>query len=218
MHSDDQGGPGGQLFAATVTRLLAGEVVCRVTCEALYEYLSQAENETRVAAYIRRIGFELCWTGDRAGGFLVYRTLDKEARTHVQHRYREAVTSLEPMVSWLHLAASASLSGEILQAGDVIRGSDLLKSIESAPALVEELKRLSRGGLFANQHTEPKKQLEVVFRRLQERGYLVPKGTTGSLFVATALWSRLRDLMEFVDANEKLDDESATPEQADLIR
>jgi hypothetical protein len=206
------------IFSALIEKLLAGDVVCAITVEPLYKYLQDQNQQQDVDVYLRRIGRMLRCTQDGSGYFAAYRNIaDASVKQQIKQRFSEVINDLEPMIRWLRLATTVKKSEAALQPGDTLRGSDLLEAIENAPALVEELDRLSRSRLFKNSSTGAKKQLDSILRKLCDTGYLVTRGVSGSVFVATGKWARLYDELQFISAHEQLDAEEDVPIQAELL-
>ena len=195
-----------QLFQDIAEKLLIGQIICKTSHESLFEYLDNPDNRSDVDHYLRRIGRMLKTTLDEAGYYAAYRNLDaKSVRTDITRQFNTAINDLEPLVRWLKLTFSANNTGTPLHPGDTLRGSDLLSAIESAPSLIEELSKIARSNVFKSSSSDPKKQLERVTERLCDDGYLVKKGSSGSVFSATAKWSRLYEMLEFVATHEQLD-------------
>lgn len=206
------------IFSALIEKLLAGDVVCEITAEPLYKYLEDPNHQQDVDTYLHRIGRVLRSTQDDSGYFAAYRNIaDTSVKQQIKRQFSKAINDLEPMVCWLRLAASAEKSGVPLQPGDTLKGSELLGAIENAPALIEELDRLSRSRLFYNNSTGAKKQLDSILRRLCDNGYLVTRGSSGSVFVATGKWARLYEVLQFIAAHEQLDGEEDAPAQEELL-
>jgi hypothetical protein len=204
-------------FQALVEQLFAGDVICKITSEEQYEYLGDQYNREDVDAYLRRLGRALRKTQDGEGYFAAYVDIeDGGVKKHIRTRFSEAINDLEPLICWLRLAAFSTRTDRPLQAGDVLHGSDLLAAIEDAPALVEELDRLSRTRLFSNQSAGAKKQLDSILRRLCEHGYLVARGASGSKYVATGKWSRLYEELQYIAHHEQLDADEDIPEQGEM--
>ena len=208
----------GDLFSCLIEKLLAGDVVCGIATEALYKYLDDPAHQQEVDGYLRRIGRVLRSTQDGSSYYAAYRNLtDPSVKQQIKRQFGEAINDLEPLVRWLRLAVSAEKSGSPLQPGDTLRGSELLEAIENAPALVDELDRLSRTRLFNNSSSGPKKQLDSILKRLCDSGYLVSRGASGSVFIATGRWARLYEVLQFIASHEHLDTEEDEPEQAELL-
>jgi len=206
------------LFASLVEKLLAGEIICEITDESLYRFLQDTVHQQDVDGFLRRIGRVLRVTQDGSGFFAAYRNLsDSSIKQQIKRNFSEVINDLEPLVRWLRLALSAEKMGNPLQPGDTLRGSELLKAIENAPALVEELDRLSRSKLFSNNSTGAKKQLDAILRRLCENGYLVARGSSGSVYVATGKWARLYELLQFIGAHEQLEGVEDEPSQREFL-
>ena len=207
----------GDNFSSLMEKLLAGDVICEATAEPFYKYLKDPIHEKNVDEYLRRIGRVLRSTPDCSGYYAAYRDLSSPSvKQQIKKQFSEAMNDLEPLVRWLRLAVSAEKAGAPLQPGDTLRGSELLEAIENAPALGNELDRLSKTRLFSNSSTGPKKQLDSILKRLCDNGYLVTKGTSGSVFIATGKWARLYELLQFIATHEQLDSNEDVPEQQEL--
>ena len=206
------------LFASLVEKLLAGEIICEFTAEPLYRHLQDEIHQQDVDGFLRRTGRVLRTTQDGTGYFAAYRDIgDPSAKQQIKQRFSEVINDLEPLVRWLRLALSAEKMGNPLQPGDTLRGSELMKAIETAPALIDELERLSRTKLFNNNSTGAKKQLDSMLRRLCENGYLVAKGSSGSVYVATSKWARLYEMLQFIASHEKLEGVEDEPSQGEFL-
>ena len=208
-----------EAFPSLLEKLLAGEVICGYSNAQLHQYLQDQSHREDVDAFLHRIGRVLRTTGDGSGYFAAYRNINEpEVRSVIRRQFSQAMNDFEPLVRWLRVALSASKkSGAPLQPGDTLRGSELLEAIENAPALVEELGRLSRTRLFKNLGAGPKRQLDAILKRLCDEGYLVPKGPSGSVYVATGKWARLYEVLEFIVAHEHLDGDEDAPVQKELL-
>lgn len=208
----------GDIFSHLIEQLLSGAIICEVTAETLYKYLQDPIQQQEVDSYLRRIGRVLARTQDNAAYFAAYRTLSNTSvKNQIKKQFSEAMNELEPMVRWLRLAACAEKNGAVLRPGDSVRGSQLLQAIENAPALLDELARLSNMKLFFNNNTEPKKQLDFILKRLCNNAYLISKGASGSVFIATGKFSRLYEILQFIASHERLDPEEDAPEQTELL-
>lgn len=194
-------------FAILLTKLLSGEFICEYSAEPLYNYLQDPNMLHNVDDYLRKIGRALSQTQDSTTYFAIFRNInDPSVKAQIRKHYSELINDLEPLVRWLRLALSAEKTGNPIQPGDTLRESDLIRAIENAPALVDELERLSRTRLFNNSATGAKKQLDAILRRLSERGYLISTGASGAVFIATGKWGRLYEELAFIASHEQLDE------------
>mgnify|MGYP003664079207 FL=1 len=208
----------GDAFSQVIEKLLTGEIICEVTEEQLYKYLNDPSNQKDVDSYLRRIGRVLRSSQDSSGYYAAYRDISNPSvKLQIKKKFSEAINDLEPLIRWLRLASSAEKSGAPIKPGDTLRGSELLQAIESAPSLVDELDRLSRTKLFSNTSAGSKKQLDSILKRLCDNGYLVARGASGSVFIATGKWARLYETLQFIASHEQLDSEEGAPEQAEIL-
>jgi len=206
------------LFQTVIEALLQGKIICAAQSEQMHDYLQVDGHQEDIDRCLRRIGRGLRQTNDGAGFYAVYLSLDdKSARQHIKQQFSEAVNDLEPLVRWLRLLMNAQKAGTPFGAGDTIRPGDLIKAIEDAPNLANELDRLSKSRMFRNTNTEPRKQLEFVFKRLDENQYLVPSGPGGLMYIATAKWSRLYEVLDYIASSEQITVDEDNPDQADLL-
>lgn len=201
------------LFAPTLEALLSGSVICESATPELFRFLENDAHRAEVELYLERLRRGLRQTSDRLAWFACYLDLeDPSVRGILAQRFGETINDLEPLVAWLRATSLVRSSGATLQAGDELRTSALIGAIEQAPALADELQRLSATKLFKNTQSTPKGQLEAILNRLVERGYLVTRDRTKSRYIATGQWSRLYDVLAFIQAHEQIDIE---PEQSD---
>lgn len=201
------------LFAPTLEALLSGSVICESANPELFRFLENDAHRGEVEDYLERLRRGLRQTSDRLAWFACYLDLeDPSVRGILAQRFGETINDLEPLVAWLRATSLVRSSGATLQAGDELRTSALIGAIEQAPALADELQRLSATKLFKNTQSTPKGQLEAILNRLVERGYLVTRDRTKSRYIATGQWSRLYDVLAFIQAHEQIDIE---PEKSD---
>lgn len=206
------------IFGSVIEALLAGEIICQVTADSLYNYLQEPVQKEEVDRYLRRIGRVLHVTQDGTGYFSAYKDINHPfVKQQIKRQFSEVINDLEPMIRWLRLAISVEKTGAPIQPEDVFRVSDLLGAIENAPALVDELDHISRSGLFGNSSAGAKKQLDSIVRRLCDNGYLVSKGTSGLKYVATAKWARLYEMLQFISSHEQLENDEDTVIQSELL-
>lgn len=206
------------LFTRTVEALLAGEIICFHRTPEIHSFLSENGNKVAMGDFLRKMGRRLTQTADHSSWFAIYRDMDSEAvRRSISAQFSKVINNLEPLVIWLQMSGTLGSGGRPIQTGDTLKTSVLLSAIESAPALCEDLEKLSRTKLFANSQSTSKGQLDSVLRKLVDEQYLLPAGRSKSQYVATGKWSRLYDLLEFIAAHEQLEiEDDDTEEQMEL--
>ncbi|MES9900567.1 MAG: hypothetical protein ABW148_16295 [Sedimenticola sp.] len=196
----------GALFTMTAEALLSGEILCAHRTPEMHTFLEESGNREAMGDFLRKIGRRLSQTNDHASWFALYRDMESAGvRKAVGRQFGDTINNLEPLVIWLQMSGAFGNVGRPIQSGDTLRTSELLAAIESAPALCEELQRLSNTKLFSNTQSTAKGQLDAVLRHLVTEQYLVPVGRSSSQYIATGKWSRLYDLLEFIAAHEQLD-------------
>ncbi len=206
------------IFQDIIQRLLEGGIICENSSDTQYRYLREEDQYREVDQYLRKIGRLLKATDDGIAYYCAYLDIENsDAKTQVKRLLGEAINDLEPLVRWLKLTAAATQSGSPIKASDRIKSSDLLSSIESAPALSEELDRISRGGLFNSKSTDPKRQVDFVLNKLVDQGYLVKDGPSGLVFKATGKWSRLYEILQYIASHESIGSEDNEQQQLGLI-
>ncbi len=210
--------PQSELFTATIESLLGGKVICEISNDELFAYISNEIHRDDISHYLHRIGRILKTTSDGIGFYAAYNTLDDaETTLKVKHQFNEYINDLEPLVRWLRLTLSSDSSGTPLRAGDTIRYSDLLQAIDNAPTLEAELATISKSGSLMNNSTGARKQLESVLNKLCDKDYLVKTGTTGSVFTATARWSLLYEVLQFISTHEQIELEDESQLQQEML-
>lgn len=206
-----------ELFTHTAETLLAGEIICFNRTPELHSFLSESVNEIAIGEFLRKIGRRLAQTSDHSSWFAIYRNVDSEVvRRSISRQFSEVINNLEPLVIWLQMSATFASIGRPVQAGDILKTSVLLSAIESAPALCEDLEKLSGTRLFSNNQSTPKGQLDSILKKLTEEQYLLSVGRSKSQYIATGKWSRLYDLLEFIANHEQLEIEDDTEEQMEI--
>ncbi len=205
------------LFTRTAEALLAGEIICFHRTPEIHAFLSESQNQAAMDDFLRKAGRRLTQTVDQSSWFAIYREMDSlEVRRSISLQFSKVINNLEPLVIWLQMSGSFGSAGRPVQTGDTLKTSELLSAIESAPALCEDLEKLSQTRLFANNQRTPKGQLDSVLKKLVDEHYFLAVGRSKSQYIATGNWSRLYDLLEFIATHEQLEIEEDDEEQMEL--
>lgn len=205
------------MFEQVVTLLLSGKVICGITHEDEFLWLSIADgmNANLIDEYLNRINRKVRVTSEKDGYFCVYNDHTTQSATQdIKKQFAEIMNDLAPLVYWLSLTQSITGSDRPLRSGDVVSESVLLSAIESVPDHESRLTRITDQGAFKSVSSEPKKRLSFLLTKLVDKDYLVKFGSSGSQFKATGKWTLLYDIMNFIAAHEGINQQNDNAESS----
>jgi hypothetical protein len=198
------------LFCRTVQALLSDNIICNETLPGEFDFLQSEVNQREVGDYLFRIDRAVRSTSDGKGFYCAYIDADEsEAKRAIRSLFRQFSSEIEPLVRWMRLARDCHPTGRPIEAGMLIKESELLGYIESSPELNQALEDLTRHKLFKSAATDGKGRISQVLNKLEELGYLTKLDSSGSLYHATGRWSYLYDVLAFIRAHERLDGDDA---------
>ncbi|MGP9492254.1 hypothetical protein [Psychrobacter sp. AOP7-B1-24] len=197
-----------QTFSQITLHLLSGRIIDRVTEPAMMNWLSEEDNFASIQNYLSKLNRQVLMTSDQEGAYLGYLDInEKDSNKAIRQSFNKMSVLLYPLVLWLRLVRGATDSSRPLQAGDMIKLSDLLASIESSKQL--ELQLADIIAKIGRQTKEAKKQLNSLIEYLENEGYLHSVSSTGALYKATAKWSLLYDQLEYIGKYQNLHNHEA---------
>lgn len=203
-----------QTFSQITLRLLSGHVIDKITEPVMMGWLEEESNLANMQDYLAKMNRQVLMTSDKQGAHLGYVDIhEKDSNKAIRESFNKMSVLLYPLVLWLRLVRGATDSSRPLQAGDMIKLSDLLASIESSKQL--ELQLADITAKLGRQTKEAKKQLNSLIDYLENEGYLHSVSSTGALYKATAKWSLLYDQLEYISKYQHLhpsEDESEQPQ------
>lgn len=209
------------LFSAVVEALLAGQFICPVTDELAFEYLSREAYFDDVDRYLKKIGRRLQTSSAGDVYYCAYTDINSgHRRAAMKEQFAQTINLLEPLVRWLKLAMSALQKDATIQPGEVLRQGELLSAIELTQTLTDDLARITRSGAFSTTREAPHEQLNHLFKKLEENGYLKSTGPKATTYLATGKWSYLYDVLEFIHTHENLglrEDQPDDDDQQELM-
>ncbi|WP_151670035.1 MarR family transcriptional regulator [Nitrincola schmidtii] len=198
-----------QLFSRTVQALLSDKIICHETLAGEFAFMQSESNLREVGDYLLKIERAVRVTSDGKGYYCAYLDADEaEAKRAIRGVFRLFAGEIEPLVRWMRLARDCHPTGRPIEAGMLVKESELLGFIESSPELNQALEDLTRHRLFKSAATDGKGRINQILNKLEELGYLIKLDSSGSLYNATGRWSYLYDVLSFIRAHERLDDES----------
>ena len=94
-----------------------------------------------------------------------------------------------------------------IDAGTRLNESELLAAIEESSSLSTQLENIAHKFKKGGKSSESKVKLQTVIQYLSDQQYLMPIGSSGSVYIATAKWSLLYDQLEFIRSHEGYSEE-----------
>ncbi|GAA0368266.1 hypothetical protein GCM10009092_35670 [Bowmanella denitrificans] len=185
-------------------RLLSGDFICEISDEDGWRYLKQSANFEAVDQYLATLNRSLSSAADGQVFFAAYRTLGDSERKVLSSQFQEIAAGLLPLVEWLLLVQQSSGSDVPVTQGSTIRSNELQSTIEDTPAYKEQLAKIARYRLFNSNSVEVVGQLNLVFKRLTELGYLMKPNPDKLIYIATGKIDYLYEVLRFIDETEAL--------------
>lgn len=184
--------------------LLSGDFICEISDEDGWRYLKQSANFEAVGQYLATLNRSLSSAADGQVFFAAYRTLGDSERKVLSSQFQEIAAGLLPLVEWLLLVQQSSGSDVPVTQGSTIRSNELQSTIEDTPAYKEQLAKIARYRLFNSNSVEVVGQLNLVFKRLTELGYLMKPNPDKLIYIATGKIDYLYEVLRFIDETEAL--------------
>ena len=204
---------------ALIEALLKGDFICRTTNEDGWRALQNHATRDRIEQYLNQINRTLSSAAEGEVFFCGYLQLGDNERKVISSQFRDICQSLTPLVEWLVLVQESSGADAPLTQGAPIRLTELQTRIEDTPAFREQLTKLSQYRLFGSTSSQVDNQIKLVFKRLQELGYLVRPNKDKQIFLATGKLDYLYEVIRFIDETEalSLEAQAETVTQQDLV-
>ncbi|MDO5352743.1 MAG: hypothetical protein Q4E81_07940 [Succinatimonas sp.] len=207
-----------ELFESCIEKLLAGEVIGSETTPQLMRYLEDSENLKNVNIWLMQIKRLVAQTQDKRGFYCVYANLDDESRKRqIRSQFDEALNDFNGLVDWLRLCRSISHDARPLEAGDILRESELLAAIENSNTLSSQLERIADKFQRAKKSVTTNNRLRSVLEYLTTKGFFCVSNASGSVYIATAKWSLLYDELEFIASCERFEEIQDNSIQTELF-
>lgn len=192
----------------TLERLVSGQVLCNTSAKACCDLMEDSYQRGLVNDSLALFGREMVKTSDGLGIYAAYRDISGPGvRMKVQSKFEKVATDWEALCYWLKLTKKLKGNNCPLQAGDILNISTLLENIENSVSSQNEIDKIAKRFSKVSVKKDTKSKLEAIINYLKNNGFLVSKGTTGSVYQATARWSLLFDQMEYIQREENIFDE-----------
>lgn len=207
-----------ETFTSVAQTLLTGQMICETVYPNEYRFLQNDVNSDLIEKFLAQIDRGLASTQDGRAFYCAFLDVEESgAKTAIRQVFREVAQDLEPLLRWMRFVREANAMGQPVEAGMLVKQSELLQAVESSPAKYHELNELTKSGLFKSSAKNSSAKIDQILGKLKEKGYLVAQDTSGALFRATGLWSYLYDVLDFIHEHERLESDETGNEQPELF-
>ncbi|HEY8158699.1 MAG TPA: hypothetical protein VIF10_08345 [Methylobacter sp.] len=193
------------MFKHVTESLLSGQFICPTAFPDAFDYLSKAENFSKVDAFLSQLDRELCVLEGEEIYYAAYAQIDNDNRSQIKEAFSEIRSQLRPVVEWMDMVMTAMGQDMPIRARDEIRMHKLLKMIELEPSLCEQMNRLTQTALFKTSKTTINDQLSWILQKLEQCGYLVKPNPQGGLYIVTGKMNYLHQIIAFLNDAEDLE-------------
>ncbi|MGZ5010873.1 MAG: condensin complex protein MksE [Methylobacter sp.] len=193
------------MFKHVTEALLSGQFICPTAFPDAFDYLSKAENFSKVDAFLSQLDRELCMLEGEEIYYAAYAQIDNDNRSQIKETFSEIRSQLRPVVEWMDMVMTAMGQDMPIRARDEIRMHKLLKMIELEPSLCEQMNRLTQTALFKTSKTTINDQLSWILQKLEQCGYLVKPNPQGGLYIVTGKMNYLHQIIAFLNDAEELE-------------
>lgn len=206
------------MFTRVAQALLSDQIICHDTQPGEFAFLQMESNVREISNYLIRLERTVRTTSDGKGFYCAYVDCSEPgAKTAIRRLFRQSSSELEPLVRWMRLARDCNPSGRPIEAGMVVNESEILGFIERSPELNHALTDLTKSALFKSSARDGRGRIRHILNKLEEKDYLVKLDASGSRYRATAQWSYLYDVLEFIRSHEHIELEEPEQSQGGLL-
>jgi hypothetical protein len=193
------------MFKQVTESLLSGQFICPTAFPDAFDYLSKAENFSKVDGFLAQLERELCVLEGEEIYYAAYAQIDSNNRSQIKEAFSEIRSQLRPVVEWMDMVMTATGQDMPIRARDEIRLHKLLNMIELEPSLCEQMNRITQAGLFKTNKTTITDQLSWILQKLEQCGYLVKPNPQGALYIVTGKMNYLHQIIAFLNDAEDLE-------------
>ncbi len=191
------------MFETTLTVLLEGAFVCRLTYPDLFAYLEEEGTHRQVDGYLRQIGRRLVVTAHGDAYYAAYAVVGTSERAEIRSLFKEIKHELRPVLGFLNLIMQAQRIDRTLSLGDVIDFPKILLAVSENPHLGEVLRGFaSLGKEFAATEVSLRTLLDRLLQQMVKSGYLL-SDHQGDRFEVTGKIDYFYEVVDFLAENEQ---------------
>ena len=204
--------PHGPLIEA----LLGGAFICDISNETFFRQLQNEGTQRAIDEYLAPLNRRVVWNASGSAAWLGWCHVTPPLRDALAAHLGEVYRSLLPLLDWLLLVQEAGGSDSVLAPGDILRQSELMQRCEDNPSLRERLQRIAADRFFNSASDDVGKQIQQIFRRLLDNGYVMQPNREQQIYRATGKIDYLIDLVRFLKDEEGLP--IAAPEETEAVQ
>lgn len=204
-------------YGPLIKRLLTGEFICRINDPDAYRHLQDESTRQAIDNYLRPLNYRIVSNETQSVYYAGFCEMNYDIRSQLMHQFKEIISSLLPLLEWLKFIHETQGRESTLTAGDYIRVSEIMASVEDNQSLQQRLDQLSRDHFFNCRSDSIDLQLKQIFRRLKEHDYVRQPNAEQQIFIATGKVDYLIDVIRFIRDEEHLPVEDIPPVQQELL-
>lgn len=195
------------LFEKTVTLLLGGAFICKVTEPEAHNYLNDESNQRKVESFVAQLSKTLKCSNNENCFYLAYREITSENRSSVAKNIETFRNSVRPAVEAIRIILDGLRSDMGLYEGQEIVEATIEAYAENNDSCKERFRILSQSPLIkksAKLKDNLHDQIMMVLAFLVREGYLVQPNKNRNIFLVTGKISFLIDYLDFINEHEQI--------------
>lgn len=189
------------MFKHVIPLLLTGEFICPFTQQTAHTYLSDANHQASVDAYLEKMGLKLVQTRHGSAFFCTHLELDVDGKKSAQKNFKDIKQNLRPIVSFLELLLRITQQNDILSAGAILETHQIMTVIDANPSLRSELQSLANQAGIRAESTD-RSRLTKILTEFCKQGYLVLVNPEREIYRITGKIEYIMVVIEFLMEHE----------------
>jgi hypothetical protein len=192
--------------------------ICAYSHPKAFEFLTKPENLSKVNAALNPFDREIKHSKDDELFYVAPTSLShKEDANELKTKFESIRDKIYLIVSFIELTIKGKQSSGALQPGQTLRYSSLLDEISKHEHLKDALIKTVRLISSKKASTDPKEQLELVFKDLVGAGILVVADRTSGIYQTTGMIAYIYKLIQKINDYEEVEFTLAEEEQEELM-
>ena len=186
------------MFEQIIHSLLAGQFICEFRHPALYEFLQDEDERTRVTQWVEAIGYRLSRLGEQGAYFLSYGNVDADRRAGIRKQFKDIKSEQWPRMQFLMTAQHALENDLLLTPGSLIELPNLVDRISNSPKLTDDFRAVLPYLIGARVSTSLHDNLKRTLDGMCSDGYLAVRNVEREIYMVTGKIDYLHQVIEFL--------------------